>query len=611
MTNLPRTALRRLPLRPRPCVGESTPGYLLRVAHANGYETPRALWSALRQWNYPLDKVIRIFLRLPKEKLADLLGPCPAYTGVVGNLPDGMRVDDFNHHEFRWCPQCLAESEFVRAIWEIKLYCVCATHRTVLTDRCPCCQSSQPMMRGALARCECGANLAVGNGPPASAALTTLHDALIAGLECRRTGGLLDMPPAHWLRLVIYFGQFGLARPLSRPGQVAGLHQLPTALALATATGDLLTDWPSRFHALLAQFQGSAPAATRLGHAFGRLYQALYRDLAAPCFQFLRDAFEAYLNEHWFGLLAKRNRRLRTSTVDQHPRQSLRRLATNAESGKRVIKHLASAGGIDGTATTLASGRTTWAFPDAAQPQLKTLLSDSMNFSDARKLLGISKRRMHELIDAKVLRAWVDRNSAQAAAWLLRKSDVLALTQIGRASDMIAPDVHRQTVSPRQVLKAWKLEPGEFPAIVRAAKSGALRLVRQPVEGGRLCDLLLGSFELDGWIKAGRPQLDLFLSVDSAASKLGLKQQVAYDLVRNGLLATVHGDTRALRGRRVPVKAVEDFGAAYVSLADLAKIRGVGVRRALAELPTTPICGPTVDGTRQYFYRRSSLLAAP
>jgi hypothetical protein len=433
---------------------------------------------------------------------------------------------------------------------------------------------------------------------------------LIAGLECRQPGGLINLPPSQWLRLVTYLGQFGLARPLSRPGQIAGLHHLPTALALATATSELLTDWPSRFHALLAQFQGSAPATTRLGHTFGRLYQVLYRDLASPCFQFLRDAFEAYLNEHWFGLLAKRNRRLRMSTVAQHPRQSLRAVATNAGTGKSVIMHLASVGAIDGTATALASGRTTWAFPDAAQLQVKELLSDSMNFSDARKRLGLSKRRMHELIDAKLLRAWVDRHNAQSATWLLRKADVLALAQIGRACALDIPEMRQQTVSLQQVLKTWKLEPGEFPAIVRAAKSGVLRFVRQPVERGRLCDLLLGSFELDGWIKAGRPQLELFLSVDSAATKLGLKQQVAYDLVRNGLLATVHGNTGARRGRRVPVKAIEDFGATYVSLADIAKKRGVGARRALAELSATPICGPTIDGTRQYFYRRSSLLAA-
>jgi hypothetical protein len=37
-----------LPVRPKPIVGEATLGYLIRVTEANGYESIRQLWLALK-----------------------------------------------------------------------------------------------------------------------------------------------------------------------------------------------------------------------------------------------------------------------------------------------------------------------------------------------------------------------------------------------------------------------------------------------------------------------------------------------------------------------------------------------------------------------------------
>jgi len=84
-------------------------------------------------------------------------------------------------------------------------------------------------------------------------------------------------------------------------------------------------------------------------------------------------------------------------------------------------------------------------------------------------------------------------------------------------------------------------------------------------------------------------------------------QQVAYELVRSGLLHSVVSVDGRQRGRRVTLQAIDEFRCRYVALTDLARSRGVGVRRMLGDLSARPIFGPRINGARQYFYRRSDI----
>lgn len=94
------------------------------------------------------------------------------------------------------------------------------------------------------------------------------------------------------------------------------------------------------------------------------------------------------------------------------------------------------------------------------------------------------------------------------------------------------------------------------------------------------------------------------ISVDQAAKRLGLKQQVVYDLVRLGLLTTIQDH---LPGRRVTQASLDEFQATYISLAEYAKSVKRAPRWLLQTLPMQPVSGPMIDGSRQYFFRRSDL----
>jgi hypothetical protein len=95
------------------------------------------------------------------------------------------------------------------------------------------------------------------------------------------------------------------------------------------------------------------------------------------------------------------------------------------------------------------------------------------------------------------------------------------------------------------------------------------------------------------------------LGVGDAAASLGVKEEVVYQLVSRGLLAAT-GSVR-FGGSRVAVDELERFRETYISLAALAKQRKTSSQALLCKLCVGPVTGPTVDGGRQYFLRRSEV----
>ena len=215
---------------------------------------------------------------------------------------------------------------------------------------------------------------------------------------------------------------------------------------------------------------------------------------------------------------------------------------------------------------------------------------------------------MRELIDAGVLRAWVNRPTQSAAAWSISRQDVNTLLEIGKSK------CERTTKNPEidiqlgQILKTWRLRSGEFPSLLAALQADTLWSAWPTRRSKELRSLIVVPSEVKAWLKATRLKDVSPLSIDEAAAKLKIKQQVAYELVRRGLLTSVIDKTGSLRGNRITPSALEEFRSHYVPLTEVARCRCMGVRRALAEIPVRPACGPMVDGTRQYFYLRAEVM---
>jgi hypothetical protein len=94
------------------------------------------------------------------------------------------------------------------------------------------------------------------------------------------------------------------------------------------------------------------------------------------------------------------------------------------------------------------------------------------------------------------------------------------------------------------------------------------------------------------------------MSVNEAAQQLALKQQVAYDLIQHGLLVTTESE---LQGRRITRAYIDAFQATYISLAEFSRSVHRAPRWVLKNIHVAPISGPSIDGSRQYFFRRSDV----
>jgi len=586
-----------LPVRPRPVQGEATIGFLMRVALANGYETPRQLWIGLRTF----DAVCKALCLSAEEENA-LFGPFPSYWGH-NDFKYGLTAADFNHSLMRWCPLCLRESAHLRGQWMLKLCCVCSRHSIRLLDRCPICGSTQRLERANFDRCICGAWFAnaqyVETDVESVVRITQTLEASI--FDKVALPSLPSLSAQEWLRLISYLGQFSETLQPAKPGKNANMHQLDTAMSLMLNVGKLLDNWPENFHAILEAIQRKEPAKLSIRRTFGPMYRVLYVDLAGGCFQFLRDEFECYLHEYWRGVVSKRNKAFKPETVTTHPRFTLKQAAQKTGVAPAIVRHIMQSELISDGLVVLPSGRKVRSIHKSNLTQIKALTNGCMTIGEAAMLLALPERRVRELISSGIIMPLISRVHDKSAAWLIAKQQVQGLFFTGSESRNVF-----SVITVRRLLKYWHLRDGEFMALVQALSESRLLPVALQSIPVPLGNVTLDEQEARKWLEEVRFQAGSSMSVDEAAKRLCLKQQVVYDLVRRGLLVTIEDK---LPGRRVMRTSLEDFQATYISLAEFSRSLQRAPRWVLKKLRVPPISGPLIDGSRQYFFRRSDVCA--
>jgi len=596
---------RGLPVRPRPHPGEWAYGYLVRVAQANGYESPRALWRGLGPKRTGSISAVRYALRLSPCEWGCLSGPWPRFCRFEQVLVEGLSPSDYCHDHLHWCPYCLAEQQFLQARWAIKLCVMCPEHGCHLRDTCPVCHQHQRVERAALDRCPCGASLISIPDERVAEDELQIQIAFQSALAGQIQEGGLSLSVVAWIRIFHRVAALFDAERETRPGQIPGLHRLDRAIAVNRQLASLLANWPSAFHRYLGDLQRSAEPSFSLVRTFGRLYRWLYGDFEGEEFAFLREAFEDYLRSHWWGLLCRRNRRLDAQTTGG--RKTTQAIAEAAGTTPTRVRQLHLAGWVEADVAAQPSGRRTWSFPVSQVEPIAALITDGLTLKDAAAYLRLPKHRIRELIEAGLINPVLSTEGHGAAAWLLSRHQLDGLYRNDAPCQAQAvEDGHADLVPLVQILKAWRLEPGAFPALVRALRAGALAPAHiYNMENTALGNMLLPRQKIQAWLAQWRKANGKDYSITEAAKALGIKDQVAYHLVRHGLLEC--GAAPQCRARRISNNDLAAFKARYISLVDIAKRLGTSPKQLLNNLQARPAAGPSIDGCRQYFYSRSDL----
>lgn len=589
-----------LPVRPRPFLGESLRGYFRRVAMHNGYVSDTTLLSSAGQDTSPLLTRVAQQLKLSEEELARLGGWIAVKWGSTAARKE-LDSQEFNHIWQRWCPTCLRDEPFIRATWELKLVTVCVRHGCWLVDKCGSCGARQSWRELTLHQCQCGRDFSTNETTRADSTVLEFSDLLQRKFHGDSGDGLWATVPFNQMsRAIRYLGGFGVGLVPKRPGKVAALHQLDIAQAHVQRAAFILMCWPSGLQSVLQDMHVRATPNTSLNKTFTPLYRVIYDELSDPCFQLLRDAFETYVRQSWDGLLGKRNRRLRSQTVNEHPRMTIKKAATLLGLDRTAVAHIAKDAGLLAE-VVLKSGRHAQSMHAHAVYQLKDKVQGCVTLGVAASMMSLPERRLRELISAQIMPVLISRaHSKHRAAWLISRHEIerfLVKPVVSDAGDHL---------SVRCFMRYGCLRQGEAVALVQAILSGGLPTYGLSEADVPVGDAKLSKAEVRAWLARWRRVDRLSMTVDEAARCLKVKQQVAYQLVKAGLLPACN-DRR--KGWQVTMDGVNHFRQEFVSLADLARECARAPRWLLENLSAAPVCGPTVDRTRQYFYRRVDLLS--
>jgi len=299
--------------------------------------------------------------------------------------------------------------------------------------------------------------------------------------------------------------------------------------------------------------------------------------------------------------VCKRNRAFKPGTVANHPRITLKQAAQKTGVAPATVRHVMQSELIPYGQVVLPSGRKVRSIHKSNLAQIKALTNGCMTIGDSAKLLALPERRVRELISSGIITPLISRVHDKAAAWLIPRQQVQGLFFTGRESGNVS-----SVITVRRLLKYWHLRDGEFMALVQALSESRLVPVALQSTPVSLGNVTLDEQEARKWLEEVRFQAGSSMSVDEAAKRLCLKQQVVYDLVRLGLLVTIEDK---LPGRRVMRASLEDFQATYISLAEFSRSLQRAPRWVLKKLHVPPISGPLIDGSRQYFFRRSEVCA--
>ncbi|GEM_PF-4984116 len=105
--------------------------------------------------------------------------------------------------------------------------------------------------------------------------------------------------------------------------------------------------------------------------------------------------------------------------------------------------------------------------------------------------------------------------------------------------------------------------------------------------------------ELKNWKLKNQNGMGTWLTITQAANILGIKEQVAYELVSLGYLQSEVISKQVKRGTRIRRSTIDQFNQKYIFATKIAEAMGCAPRKVinhLASFGKNPIRGPKLDG---------------
>jgi len=608
MTRLKKQVQYVLPIRSQPYRDEGPQGYLSRLAENNLLST-----HELKSIGIAFDYDLMLSNGLLVEQAIDPdLHRHIAY--ISGLLQSEARI--WNMQYARFCPECLAEHGYWKVEWELNFYDVCHHHQVWLVDQCTSCGNKLTWQRSQLNRCSCGSILHAEQSKQCPISMRDIAIAISAKILQLDTEILLEVlrktDVEQTQRLIRYLGNYMSLAAGKNPLKMRQAGDLNHSWPVTTLAAEVITDWPNAFHHALTQLekQNRADGRPSLNEVFGQAYHYVFKALKEKPFEELRHQFELWINAAWKGGIAKRNKRL-TSTLMKEAAWVPASLACDFLGiSHQRLDLLIREGSIHGETHVSEKGRKFVMVRRDNLKQAKEHLFGLIDMTTAGKLLGLQKRRMRQLLnlvfaDAKKL------GTSAGAPWAVSRLEVNRLLELSVNLEYVSiPD--EDSVSLGHVLRYWAWSNEDIASLIFSVKS-------HEIIPTNLLDTVPGiaawnfkESELKNWKLKNQNGMGTWLTINQAAKVLGVKEQVAYELVRLGYLQSEVMPKQVKRGTRIRRSTIDAFNQHYVFATKIAEAMGCSPRKVinhLASFEKHPLSGPNIDGARQVLYKREEVIS--
>lgn len=515
----------------------------------------------------------------------------------------------------RYCPQCLGNDRNWHVGWELYWCDSCPEHRTWLIDRCPACGDRLSWDRPNLLQCQCGAHFCKARSaacPESVAALSGLLVTKVLGRNGSHPYSVLNALELGQLnKLIRLIGAYGDVGGQAKPQKIINSHCLDVSWPITSLAAEILINGSPGLQGLLQtiyrRYGNSEEGRSRLRSRFGHFYTLLYRGFPEQPFDFLRREFENFVASHWQGPIGRRNRNLPVTLLAHLSWIPAKHACRQLGLSPRRLRVLVDEGQVAGERFVSSKGRVFQVVRRADVEAMLTLRKDEIDLTTAMALLGLKKRRLAGMIQWLVPEA--HKTGLEGCPWAIPRKRLDQLVNI-TAQLPAVNQVTEGEITLNAVLRFWSWDDREIGTLLKGVLEAGLIATSRLGASAGVTGLIFNETKLRDWHSRifGRSSS---MSVLEVAEALQIKQEVAYALVRHGLIDTVKERVGARTVTRVWPKMLATFKQHYVFGRDLASAVGTSPK-ALADrldrLEIRPVLGPSVDGSRQYLYAAGDAL---
>jgi len=539
------------------------------------------------------------------------------------SVPLKIAEGQFLGNRAKCCPQCFKERPYWPVEWEHILYTACHIHGVMLVSRCPACEVELQWNRPQLSRCKCGSSIEDWHTVAVTSDEREFCSYLVNCIrkDCGMPGEIgknvlaavcqENLTTNEFLAMTMILGmhcdlsRVGQRHIVHRPYQVEVFHKLNRLAA------ENIKHWPKYFHRYLKEakeFDKEEEAPSQFSKPFINIKDAVYRRCSTPGLQFILSSFRAFVIENQHSILSRRQRWIEQRDIDNQRFMPGSVAETALQVSRARIKTLISKGVLQGYVRISRKKREMVVVDKWSMERAKNYLSDQISFQVAGRLLRLPRTRVEELVIGGHLTQYIDLSEERMTRTLSRKEILEFLSRLSKNRRASLPG--EETIEARIILKNYLDSKNEFSALINEILNGGLVTMQTDSAPVGFADLVLSWEEFSSW----RAQLrSRQITIDEAAIQLGIKQEVAYSLVRTGLLGSTAEDRGKRNCRTVGLEDIAQFQATYVSAAELAVTGGTSSKKILSSLEARgvrPVTGPSVDQSRQYFFCRADFKKA-